>query len=148
MMDIEDIMRALPHRYPFLLVDKVTQMETGKTITALKNVTASEPFFAGHFPQKPLMPGVLMIEALAQTCGLLALASFREESEGKKDHLMVLAGVDDCRFRRQVIPGDALVMRAELARRRGNMLRFSAQAEVGGERACEAVLTSFFLPPR
>lgn len=145
-MDIEEIMRLLPHRYPFLLVDKVEKMDAGKSIVAVKNVTASEPYFAGHFPQKPLMPGVLMIEALAQACGLLGMASFRGEGIGEDD-LMVLAGVDECRFRKQVRPGDVLKLHAELQRRRGGMLRFAAFAEVEGERACEAVLTSFFVPP-
>ncbi|MGI9337800.1 MAG: 3-hydroxyacyl-ACP dehydratase FabZ [Gammaproteobacteria bacterium] len=146
-MNIDDIMRLLPHRQPFLLVDKVLTMEKGKSITAVKNITIGEPFFAGHFPQKPIMPGVLMIEALAQTCGLLGLASFRGGVIGEND-LTVLTGVDNCRFRRQVRPGDVLMMHAELLRRRGGMLRFSARAEVDGECAAEAVLTSFFQPPQ
>ena len=146
-MNIDEIMRLLPHRQPFLLVDKVIALQKGKSITAIKNITINEPFFAGHFPQKPLMPGVLMIEALAQTCGLLGLASFRGGGIGEDD-LMVLAGVDKCRFRRQVRPGDVLQMHAELERRRAGMLRFAARAEVDGECATEAVLTSFFLPPQ
>lgn len=146
-MNIDDIMKLLPHRQPFLLVDKVIAMEKGKTITALKNITINEPFFAGHFPQKPIMPGVLMIEALAQTSGLLGLASFRGDVIGEND-LTVLTGVDSCRFRKQVRPGDVLIMHAELLRRRGGMLRFSARAEVDGEVAAEAVLTSFFQPPQ
>lgn len=146
-MNIDEIMRLLPHRQPFLLVDKVVAMEKEKSITAVKNITIGEPFFVGHFPQKPIMPGVLMIEALAQTCGLLGLASFRGGAIGEND-LTVLTGVDECRFRRQVRPGDVLMMHAGLLRRRGGMLRFSARAEVDGKCAAEAVLTSFFQPPQ
>ncbi|MBE8158505.1 MAG: 3-hydroxyacyl-ACP dehydratase FabZ [Betaproteobacteria bacterium] len=130
--DAELIMRALPHRHPFLLVDKVLEYEPGKSITARKNVTISEPFFAGHFPGMPVMPGVLILEALAQTCGVLSYLS--KESGG----YFLLTGLDNCRFRRIVRPGDTLVLRCALERRVRDLFRFAARAEVDGAVACEA----------
>lgn len=128
----ELIMKALPHRHPFLLVDRVLDYEAGKSITARKNVAVSEPFFAGHFPDMPVMPGVLILEALAQTCGVLSYLS--KEAGG----YFLLTGLDGCRFRRVVRPGDTLVLRCELEKRVRDLFRFAARAEVDGAVACEA----------
>ena len=131
--DAQLIMRALPHRYPFLLVDRILEYEPGKSITARKNVTISEPFFEGHFPEMPVMPGVLILEALAQTCGVLSYLS--KESAGG---YFLLTGVDGCRFRRVVRPGDSLSLHCVLERRVRDLFRFAARAEVDGAVACEA----------
>ena len=128
------IMRALPHRHPFLLVDKVLEYESGKWIKALKNVTISEPFFEGHFPGLPVMPGVLILESLAQACGVLSYLS-RGESE---DGYFLLTGLDNCRFRRIVRPGDSLILHCTLERRIKDLFRFSCRAEADGETVCEA----------
>ena len=111
--DIQSILKFLPHRYPFILVDRILDLVPGETITALKNVTINEPFFQGHFPEKPVMPGVLIIEALAQATGLLG---FRTMSETPRDDLLyMLVGVDNVRFKRQVIPGDQLTLKVKLS---------------------------------
>ncbi|MGI9306313.1 MAG: 3-hydroxyacyl-ACP dehydratase FabZ [Gammaproteobacteria bacterium] len=127
------VMRALPHRHPFLLVDKILNYEAGKSITARKNVTISEPFFEGHFPQMPVMPGVLILEALAQTCGVLSYLS-----RDKSDEYFFLTGVDNCRFRRVVRPGDVLTLHCVLERRIRDVFRFNARAETENGLACEA----------
>lgn len=132
----ELIMRALPHRHPFLLVDRIVEYESGKSIVALKNVSISEPFFAGHFPDMPVMPGVLILEALAQACGVLSYLS--REKEGEREGYFLLTGLDGCRFRKVVRPGDSLILRCALERRVRNLFRFAARAEVGGAAVCEA----------
>ena len=131
-------MRYLPHRYPFLLVDRVLDYEVGKSLTALKNVTMNEPFFQGHFPNKPIMPGVLIIEALAQATGLLAFCT--QEQEPSDNFIYMLVSVDKARFKRQVIPGDALTLDVEVNRRMRGMWRFDAVARVGDEVAASAEL--------
>ena len=136
------VLAALPHRHPFLFVDRVTAFEPGKSVVAVKQVAVSEPHFQGHFPGMPLMPGVLMIEALAQACGVLMWLSASERERREKGGLWMLAGVDECRFRRGVAPGDALTLRAELIRANLGVARFSARAEVDGETACEAKLVA------
>jgi 3-hydroxyacyl-[acyl-carrier-protein] dehydratase len=130
MMDIHKILKQLPHRYPFLLVDRVLELEKGKRIKALKNVTINEPFFEGHFPNRPVMPGVLMLEALAQASALL-------------DDQMIyyFAGMNDVRFRRPVEPGDQLILEAELLRMKAGIFKFKTRALVGDELAVEAELT-------
>ncbi|MCF6190381.1 MAG: 3-hydroxyacyl-ACP dehydratase FabZ [Cocleimonas sp.] len=129
-MDVTEIRRFLEHRYPFALVDRVTQLEAGKTIKALKNVTINEPFFNGHFPHKPIMPGVLIIEALAQATGLLG---FKTMSDIPQDDLLyVLVGLDKVKFKKQVIPGDQLELRAEIIRHKGKLWIFKAEARVDG----------------
>ena len=138
----ELILAALPHRHPFLFVDRVEAIEPGKSIVAVKQVAVSEPHFQGHFPGMPLMPGVLMIEALAQACGVLMWLSATEAERREKAGLWMLAGIDECRFRRGVTPGDTLTLRAELLRANMGVARFAARAEVGGETACEAKLVA------
>ena len=131
-LDSVEIQKILPHRFPFLLVDRVTQM--GPThIEGFKNLTATEPFFQGHFPGKPVMPGVLMIEALAQLGGVLMLA--KSENRGK---LAFLVGVDKARFRRMVVPGDRLTLRAEVIKLKSKIGIIRAVAMVDGEEACSA----------
>lgn len=133
MMDIEQIKDIIPHRYPFLLVDKILDVEEDKRVVGLKNVTINEPFFQGHFPEYPVMPGVLIIEALAQVGAIAVLGM--EENKGK---LGFLAGVDKCRFKRQVKPGDQLKLEVEIIRMRGPIGKGKGIATVDGEVACEA----------
>ena len=138
-MNIQQILERLPHRYPFLLVDRVLEVNLeAKTLRALKNVTANEPFFAGHFPQRPVMPGVIMLEALAQACGLLGM-----EIDGSlldKDSLFYFVGIDGARFKRVVIPGDQLELHAAFDRVRAGIYRYQCKATVEGELAVEAAL--------
>lgn len=127
----EEVKQFLPHRYPFLLVDRVLECTPGESLTAIKNVTVNEPFFQGHFPQKAIMPGVLIIEALAQATGLLG---FRTMSETPSDDLLyMLVGVDNVRFKRQVIPGDQLVLKVKLLKKSRIIWKFSCEATVDGE---------------
>lgn len=133
MLDVQQIKEIIPHRYPFLLVDKVAEIETGKRVVGLKNVSANEPFFAGHFPDYPVMPGVLILEALAQVGAIAVLGM--EENKGK---IGFLAGVDKCRFKRQVKPGDQLRLEVEIIRMKGPIGKGKAIATVDGEVACEA----------
>ncbi len=138
MMDIHQILKQLPHRFPFLLVDRVLEIEKGKRIKALKNVTMNEPFFTGHFPHRPVMPGVLMLEALAQAAALLAFDTLGVTPDDKT--VYYFAGIDGARFKRPVEPGDQLVLHAELDRMRSGIFKFSAHAMVGEELAVEAEL--------
>ncbi|HLS35896.1 MAG TPA: 3-hydroxyacyl-ACP dehydratase FabZ [Bacillota bacterium] len=132
-MDIQEIKNTIPHRYPFLLVDRVTEIEEGKRVVGYKNVSANEPFFEGHFPEYPVMPGVLIVEALAQVGAIGVLGM--EENEGK---IGFLAGIDKCRFKRQVKPGDQLKLEVEITRMRGVIGKGKGIATVDGEVACEA----------
>ncbi|MDW7797495.1 3-hydroxyacyl-ACP dehydratase FabZ [Streptococcus canis] len=138
MMDIREIQAALPHRYPMLLVDRVLDVSDDH-IVAVKNVTINEPFFNGHFPQYPVMPGVLIMEALAQTAGVLELS--KEENKGK---LVFYAGMDKVKFKKQVVPGDQLVMTATFIKRRGTIAVVEAKAEVDGKLAASGTLTFAF----
>ncbi len=137
-IDIGQIQGFLPHRYPFLLVDRVIEMERKKRIAAIKCVTANEPFFQGHFPGYPVMPGVLIIEALAQTCGILIM----HEIEDREKKLMMFAGIDGCRFRRPVIPGDVLRLDIEVLNLRPKAAKMRTLATVEGDVAAEATLFS------
>ena len=130
-MYIEEIRRFLPHRYPFLLVDRVTECVPGEAITCIKNITINEPQFTGHFPDQAIMPGVLIIEALAQATGLLGFRTMSEEPS--EDILYMLVGVDNVRFKRQVVPGDQLVLKAKVERRSKVIWKFSCEATVDGE---------------
>jgi beta-hydroxyacyl-ACP dehydratase FabZ len=128
----------LPHRYPFLLVDRVLELESGKSIRAIKNVSVNEPYFVGHFPERPVMPGVLVIEALAQAAGILLI----HDREDREEHLIYLAGVDDAKFRRPVAPGDQLVLDVEIVRARPSFAKVRGVAKVAGEVVAQALLTS------
>jgi 3-hydroxyacyl-[acyl-carrier-protein] dehydratase len=135
-LDIQQVMRQLPHRYPFLLVDRVLECQPKKSIRALKNVTVNEPFFPGHFPQRPVMPGVLILEALAQAAGILAfLTAGVMPDENTK---LYFVGIDKARFRRPVVPGDQLILKAELQRALRGIWKFTTVAEVDGEEATSA----------
>ena len=134
-IDVREIMRCLPHRYPFLLVDRVTEFETNKRIKALKNVTINEPFFMGHFEQYPVMPGVLIIEALAQAAGILSIRSVGERPENE---LYFFVGIDSARFKRQVVPGDQLTLEVEQLSMKRGIAKYNARALVDGQVACEA----------
>jgi 3-hydroxyacyl-[acyl-carrier-protein] dehydratase len=138
MMDIHQILKQLPHRYPFLLVDRVIEIENGKRIKALKNVTINEPFFVGHFPHRPVMPGVLMLEALAQAAALLSFATIGKTPDDKS--VYYFAGIDGARFKRPVEPGDQLILEVELDRMKAGIYKFKAKASVGTELAVEAEL--------
>ena len=135
--DIQKVMELLPHRYPFLLVDRVLACSPEESLTALKNVTVNEPFFQGHFPGQPVMPGVLIIEAMAQATGLLSFCSMGEE---RKDKLYMLVGVDKARFRGQVVPGDQLTLKVDLKRNVRGIAFYQAVAEVDGKTVAEAEL--------
>ena len=137
-MDIHKILELLPHRYPILLVDRVLEVNKGKSIRALKNVSINEPYFNGHFPHRPVMPGVLMIEALAQAAALLAFESFDISSQS--NNVFYFAGIDGVRFKRPVEPGDQLLLNIEVLRMKAGVMKFKAQAFVGEELAVEAEL--------
>jgi 3-hydroxyacyl-[acyl-carrier-protein] dehydratase len=134
--DIRDIFKLLPHRYPFLLVDRVLALEEGKTISALKNVTYNEPFFVGHFPEVPTMPGVLILEALAQASGILAVVT--EKVEAHSGFILYFAGIDQARFRKPVYPGDQLVLHSELDKHKRDIWKFRTRATVNETLVCEA----------
>ena len=134
-LDINQIMNYLPHRYPFLLVDKVTSIDGKETLSAIKNVTINEPFFQGHFPGQPIMPGVLILEALAQATGLLA---FSNMVDGHETKIYMLVGIDKSRFRRQVLPGDRLDLKVKLLREMRGIARYECTASVDGKTVAEA----------
>ena len=140
-LDIKQIMSVLPHRYPFLLIDRVVELIPGKTVRALKNVSINEGFFTGHFPEQPVMPGVLIIEALAQAAAILSLV-VKEGAETSQDgkSLYYLAGVDDARFRKPVLPGDQLIREVEALRLGRSISRFDGRALVDGQVVAEAKL--------
>jgi 3-hydroxyacyl-[acyl-carrier-protein] dehydratase len=131
MMTIEEIKEYLPQRYPFLLVDRVVEMELGKSIVAYKNVSVNEPFFEGHFPGNPIMPGVLIIEALAQSAGVLGFKS--QEKKPKDGYLYYFVGADNIRLRRPVVPGDQLKLEATIVSRKKGIYKFDCKASVAGE---------------
>ena len=137
-MDIQFILRKLPHRYPFLLVDRVLEIEKGVRIKALKNVTINEPFFPGHFPARPVMPGVLMLEALAQAAALLSFESL--DGDPPDDMVVYFAGIDNARFKRPVGPGDQLILEAAIDRAKSGIYRYKTRATVDGAVAVEADL--------
>jgi len=138
MMDIHQILKKLPHRYPILLVDRVLEVEKGVSIKAIKNVSINEPFFNGHFPHRPVMPGVLMLEALAQTAALLAFETLGVTPD--ENTVYYFAGIDSARFKRPVEPGDQLTLKVKLDRMKAGIFKFKAEAWVGEELAVEADL--------
>ncbi len=137
-MDIHQILKQLPHRYPILLVDRVLELEKGVSIKAIKNVSINEPFFLGHFPHRPVMPGVLMLEALAQAAALLSFATLDVTPDDQT--VYYFAGIDGARFKRPVEPGDQLILQAQIDRMKAGIFKFKAQALVGTELAVEAEL--------
>ena len=141
-MEIGDILKILPHRYPFLLIDRVTELEHKKRIVALKNVTFNEPFFQGHLPDKPIMPGVLIVEAIAQAGGALLLT----EVPNRDELLMLFTGIERARFRRPVVPGDQLRIEVEVLAWRKTAARLEGKAYVGDKVAAEAVVTCRLVP--
>jgi len=141
-MDIGDILKILPHRYPFLLIDRVLELVRMKSIVASKNVTITEPFFQGHFPEKPIMPGVLIVEAIAQAGGLLLLT----EVPNRDEMLMVFTGIEKARFRRPVTPGDQLRIEVEVRAWRRTAARLEGKAYVEGKVVCEAIVTCRLVP--
>jgi 3-hydroxyacyl-[acyl-carrier-protein] dehydratase len=136
MMTVNEIMKLLPHRYPFLLVDKIADFQPGVSARGVKNVTINEPFFQGHFPGQPIMPGVLIIEAMAQVAGVMA---FRSGIEGKSVYFM---SIDNAKFRRPVVPGDQVMLDIKVLKQRGNVWKFSGAATVEGKLVSEAEFTA------
>jgi 3-hydroxyacyl-[acyl-carrier-protein] dehydratase len=137
-MDINEVLRRLPHRYPFLLVDRVYECVAGKSIRALKNVTYNEHFFPGHFPHRPVFPGVIILEALAQTAGILAFVTAGVYPDSERP--MYFVGIDNARFRKPVEPGDQLILKATLERSMRGIWKFATVAEVNGEEAASAAM--------
>jgi len=127
-MDIQEILEHLPHRYPFLLVDRVLECEPGKRLVAIKNVSVNEPMFTGHFPERPIFPGVLIMEALAQATGILAFKTTNSKPDGTS--LYYFAGIDNCRFKQPVVPGDQLVLDVEVVKEKRGIWKFKAEARV------------------
>jgi len=141
-MDINDLMKILPHRYPFLLIDRVVELKRKERIVAIKNVTINEPFFQGHFPEFPIMPGVLMVEAMAQAGGALLLT----EVPDRDSKLMVFTGIERARFRRPVVPGDQVRIEVEVKAWRETAVRMEGRAFVAGKRVAEATITCRVVP--
>ncbi len=137
MFRIREIMELLPHRYPFLLVDRIVEWDPGKRIVGIKNVTINEPFFQGHFPDHPIMPGVLIVEALAQTGGILALKAM-----GGEKRIAYFTGIDNCKFRRPVVPGDQLRLEITVIARKGPMWKMHGEARVDGALAAKGDVTA------
>jgi 3-hydroxyacyl-[acyl-carrier-protein] dehydratase len=137
MHDIREILNVMPHRYPMLLVDRILEVDD-RHVRALKNVTFNEPFFAGHFPENPVMPGVLIVEAMAQAGGFMLLRTI----EDRKGKLILFTGIDNCRFRRPVVPGDQVIFEVEVRSRRRTFAKLAGTAQVNGNLVCEAELIS------
>ena len=137
-LDIHKVMQMLPHRYPFLLIDRVLDYTKGETLTAIKNVTINEPFFPGHFPTRPVMPGVLVVEAMAQACGILT--NLTDETQASDKGVFLFVGIDKARFKRQVEPGDQLRFEVRITRKMRGIWMYQGSAYVGEELACTADL--------
>jgi len=138
-LDIERIMQMIPHRYPFLLVDRAINVMSGESATGIKNVTFNEPHFTGHFPQKPIMPGVLIIEAMAQTAALVVVHTLGADAEGK---LVYFMSIEEAKFRRPVTPGDTLEIHVQKAKARGNVWKFVCEAHTASGKAAEASISA------
>ena len=141
-IDINRIKELIPHRYPFLLIDGIQTLTPNESATGIKNVSINEPFFEGHFPDRPVMPGVLIIEAMAQTAGCLVVTSLGKESEGKLVYFMT---IENARFRKPVVPGDRLIINVEKLRSRGSVFKFSGKAFVGEVLAAEASFSAMIV---
>lgn len=141
-LDVNEIMERIPHRYPFLMIDRVVDMVLDESAVGIKNVTINEPFFQGHFPKRPVMPGVLIIEAMAQTAGVLVVETLKNPAAGKIVYFMT---IDDARFRRPVGPGDCLKIHVRKIRNRGMVWKFSAQAKVDGVTVAEATYSAMIV---
>lgn len=136
-LEVQDIMALLPHRYPFLLIDRVLDFTPGDSLTAIKNVTINEPIFTGHFPQMPIFPGVLILEAMAQATGVLG---FKTATDRAENELYLFASIDNARFKRPVVPGDTMVLDVKFLKERRNMWKFYGEAKVDGQVVCCADL--------
>lgn len=137
-MDIQEILEHLPHRYPFLLIDRVLECEPGKSLVAIKNVSVNEPMFTGHFPERPIFPGVLIMEALAQATGILAFRTNEKKPDGSS--LYYFAGIDKCRFKQPVVPGDQLRLEVEILKEKRGIWKFNGVAKVDGKIVASAEL--------
>ena len=137
-LDIETIKKYLPHRYPFILIDKITELTPKTSITAVKNVSVNEPFFQGHFPGRSIFPGVLIVEAMAQASGILAYDILEVVNPEDEKALFFFAGIDSVRFKRMVVPGDQMILKIDFNKRRRNLWKFSGVAMVNGDIACQA----------
>jgi 3-hydroxyacyl-[acyl-carrier-protein] dehydratase len=144
MMDIQEILAHLPHRYPIILVDRVLEIEPGKRIVAIKNVTANEPVFTGHFPNYPVMPGVLILESMAQAAAILSFVTLGQKPQS--DSMYYFAGIDKARFKRPVTPGDQMRLEVDLAREMRGVAKFIGRTLVDGQLACEAELMCAYRP--
>ncbi len=145
MIPYEEITKILPHRYPFLLLDRVLEVKPGKSCVALKNVSCNEPVFTGHFPGRPIFPGVMLLEAMAQVAGVLVGKSVKKNVN---DFILLYVGVDKARFKRQIVPGDTLIMEAKLLTRKLDMWVFAVQSKVDDELACRAEIRLVTVPRR
>ncbi len=141
-MDIEKIIKSIPHRYPFLLVDKIIAMEPSKSVVGIKNVTFNEPHFMGHFPDKPIMPGVLIIEAMAQTAAIMVINSLDVDPQSK---LVYFMSIDNAKFRKPVVPGDVLELHLEVIQNRSNVWKLSGIAKVEGVKVAEAEISAMIV---
>lgn len=144
-IDIVRVMQMIPHRYPMLMIDRVVDVVLDESAVGIKNVTVNEPFFQGHFPSRPVMPGVLIIEAMAQTAGVLVVATLGAEAEGKLVYFMT---VDEARFRKPVTPGDTIRVHVTKQRKRGNVWKFRGEAKVGDTLCAEAIYSAMILDER
>lgn len=142
LIDIERILQMIPHRYPILLVDRIVEMKVGEHMIGLKNVTFNEPHFMGHFPSKPIMPGVLIIEALAQTSAILVVETLGKEAQGK---LVYFMSIEEARFRKPVVPGDSLYLHVTKERNRGNVWKFRGEGLVDGKKVAEATFSAMIV---
>jgi 3-hydroxyacyl-[acyl-carrier-protein] dehydratase len=136
--DLQEILKLLPHRYPFLMVDRIVDIDGANSAVGIKNVTANEPHFAGHFPERPIMPGVLILEGMAQTAGALSIRSFKTDGPS----LVYLMAIDEARFRKPVLPGDVLEYHIRKVQARGVVWKFACQAMVGDSKVAEAMITA------
>lgn len=143
MLDVNDIKKIIPHRYPFLLVDRIIECDDDTRIVGIKNVTTNEPFFQGHFPDYPVMPGVLIVEAMAQVACILALRILKREGHSS----VLFTGIDKVKFRKPVVPGDVLRLELTKIKQRGELFRFQGQAYVGGQRVTEGIIQAILGRP-